>query len=176
MTGGRSYGSPGAFRRALTDKPRDLATRSRWTLQQPQRQMAYDRLPQRSRSTWRQFPRIQVPVPLACVFLHVDCGGHLAPDAHVLRDRGGHPVRPCFRNDRAPAGIWTSRQARILLMDLQERAGRFRFPIRDRAGQFAGTFDAVPSSTGSRWSRSAAKSFGERVRRTLGAHGPGRGS
>ena len=47
MTGGRAYGSPGAFRRALTDKLRDLATRSRWTLQQLQRQMAYDRLLER---------------------------------------------------------------------------------------------------------------------------------
>jgi hypothetical protein len=47
MTGGGSYGSPGAFRRALTDKLRDLATRSRWTLQQLQRQMAYDRLLER---------------------------------------------------------------------------------------------------------------------------------
>jgi hypothetical protein len=47
MTGGHSYGSPGAFRRALTDKLRDLATRSRWTLQQLQRQMAYDRLLER---------------------------------------------------------------------------------------------------------------------------------
>lgn len=47
MTGGRSYGSPGAFRRALTDRLRDLATRSRWTLQQLQRQMAYDRLLER---------------------------------------------------------------------------------------------------------------------------------
>jgi Nucleotidyl transferase AbiEii toxin, Type IV TA system len=47
MTDGRSYGSPGAFRRALTDKLRDLATRSRWTLQQLQRQMAYDRLLER---------------------------------------------------------------------------------------------------------------------------------
>ena len=47
MTGGRSYGSPGAFRRALTDKLRDLATRSRWTLQQLQRQMTYDRLLER---------------------------------------------------------------------------------------------------------------------------------
>ena len=47
MTRGRSYGSPGAFRRALTDKLRDLATRSRWTLQQLQRQMAYDRLLER---------------------------------------------------------------------------------------------------------------------------------
>ena len=47
MTGSRSYRSPGAFRRALTDKLRDLATRSRWTLQQLQRQMAYDRLLER---------------------------------------------------------------------------------------------------------------------------------
>jgi len=47
VTNGRSYGSPGAFRRALTDKLRDLASRSRWTLQQLQRQMAYDRLLER---------------------------------------------------------------------------------------------------------------------------------
>jgi hypothetical protein len=47
MTGGRSYASPGAFRRALTDKLRVLASRSRWTLQQLQRQMAYDRLLER---------------------------------------------------------------------------------------------------------------------------------
>jgi hypothetical protein len=47
VTGGRSYGSPGAFRRALTDKLRNLATASRWTLQQLQRQMAYDRLLER---------------------------------------------------------------------------------------------------------------------------------
>src|SRR5260370_9444254 len=47
MTNGRSYGSPGAFRTALTDRLRDLASRSRWTLQQLQRQMAYDRLLER---------------------------------------------------------------------------------------------------------------------------------
>ena len=47
MTGGRSYGSPGAFRRALTDKLRNLAAASRWTLKQLQQQMAYDRLLER---------------------------------------------------------------------------------------------------------------------------------
>jgi len=47
VTGGRSYGSPGAFRRALTDKLRNLAAASRWTLKQLQRQMAYDRLLER---------------------------------------------------------------------------------------------------------------------------------
>ena len=43
MTGSRSYGNPSSFRQALTDKLRGLATTSRWTLQQLQRQMAYDR-------------------------------------------------------------------------------------------------------------------------------------
>jgi hypothetical protein len=40
----RSYGSPGDFRRALTDRLRSLADQGRWTLPQLQRQIAYDRL------------------------------------------------------------------------------------------------------------------------------------
>ena len=47
MTGERSYRSPGAFRRALTDKLKAKAETSRWTLPQLQRQMAYDRLLER---------------------------------------------------------------------------------------------------------------------------------
>jgi hypothetical protein len=43
----RSYGSPAAFRRALTDKLKAAAETSRWSLPQLQRQMAYDRLLER---------------------------------------------------------------------------------------------------------------------------------
>jgi putative transposase len=42
-----------------------------------------------------------------------------------------------------PDGAWTVQQARNLLMDLGERAARFRFMVRDRAGQFTDGFDAV---------------------------------
>jgi hypothetical protein len=38
------YSSPGAFRRALTDRLRGIAPDSRWALPQLQRQFAYDRL------------------------------------------------------------------------------------------------------------------------------------
>jgi hypothetical protein len=47
MGNNRGYGSPAAFRRALTDKLRAKAETSRWTLPQVQRQMAYDRLLER---------------------------------------------------------------------------------------------------------------------------------
>jgi len=47
MPESRSYPSPAAFRQALTDKLRARAQASQWTLQQLQRQMAYDRLLER---------------------------------------------------------------------------------------------------------------------------------
>ena len=47
MSDERSYASPAAFRRALTDKLKNAAKESRWTLAQLQRQMAYDRLLER---------------------------------------------------------------------------------------------------------------------------------
>jgi len=47
VTSARFYGSPSAFRRALTDKLKAHADASRWTFPQLQRQMAYDRLLER---------------------------------------------------------------------------------------------------------------------------------
>lgn len=47
MADERSYGSPTAFRRALTDKLKVAAETSKWALPQLQRQMAYDRLLER---------------------------------------------------------------------------------------------------------------------------------
>ena len=53
-----------------------------------------------------------------------------------------------------PDGPWTTQQTRNLLMDLGDRAAEFRFLIRDRAGQFTASFDAVLASAGIKWSRS----------------------
>jgi putative transposase len=47
-----------------------------------------------------------------------------------------------------PDGLWTVQQIRNLLMDLDDRAAQFRFLVRDRAGQFTASFDALLADAG----------------------------
>ncbi len=47
-----------------------------------------------------------------------------------------------------PDGPWTVQQIRNLLIDLGDRAADFRFLVRDRAGQFTASFDAVLADAG----------------------------
>src|ERR1700683_1930004 len=47
MTARERYATPAAFRRALTDRLKEMAMASRWTVQQLQRQVAYDRILER---------------------------------------------------------------------------------------------------------------------------------
>jgi putative transposase len=47
-----------------------------------------------------------------------------------------------------PDGPWTTQQIRNFLIDLGERAADFRFLVRDRAGQFSASFDAVLADVG----------------------------
>jgi transposase InsO family protein len=49
-----------------------------------------------------------------------------------------------------PDGAWTTQAARNVLMDLGQRAASVKFLIRDRAGQFTSSFDAVFTAQGIR--------------------------
>jgi putative transposase len=104
--------------------------------------------PQRSRTTWRQFLRTQAATMLACDFFHVDCAVTLRRlYVFFVIEVGTHHVH-VLGVTAHPDGVWTVQQARNLLIDLEERADRFKFLIRDRAGQFTEAFDAVLSSAG----------------------------
>jgi putative transposase len=117
---------------------------------------------------------LQASMMLACDFFPVDCAVTLQRISVFLVLKVGSRSVHLLGPTTNPDGTWTTQQFRNLAMDLGERVTQFRFLIRDRAGQFTASFDAVLADVGIRVVRipprcPRAHSFAERFVRTLRA-------
>ena len=99
--------------------------------------------------TWKQFLAAQARGLLAAGFVHVDTVLLRRVYALIVIEHGSRRVHLAGITSN-PGGAWTTQAAGNFLMDLGQLTESAKFLIRDRAGQFTSSFDAVFTAAGMR--------------------------
>ena len=105
--------------------------------------------PRRTGPTWRQFLNAQARGILAVDFVHVDTVLLRRIYALIIIEHGTRRVHLAGITAN-PDGAWTTQAARNFLMYLGQLTTSVKFLVRDRAGQFTDSFDAVFQAEGIR--------------------------
>ena len=105
--------------------------------------------PRRTGPTWKQFLTVQARGILTADFVHVDTVLLRRLYALIVIELGTRRVHLAGITAN-PDGSWTTQAAPNFLMDLGQRVASVEFLIRDRAGQFTGSFDAAFTAAGVR--------------------------
>jgi hypothetical protein len=103
--------------------------------------------PRRAGPTWRQLLAAQARGIRAAGFVHVDTVLLRRTCARIVIGHGTRRAHLAGVTAR-PDGSWTTQAARTFLTGLGQRAACLKFLIRDRAGPFTGSFDAVFAADG----------------------------
>ena len=103
--------------------------------------------PRRGGPTWKEFLTAQARGILAADFVHVNTVLLRRLYALIIIEHGTRRMHLAGITAH-PDCAWTTQAARDVLMDLGQRVASVKFLIRDRAGQFTGSFDAVFTAEG----------------------------
>jgi putative transposase len=127
--------------------------------------------PRRGNDRWRDFIRAHAAGTLACDFFSVDTVLLRRLYVFFVIEVGTRFVH-VLGVTANPDGAWVAQQTRNLLISLENRAGEFRFLVRDRDAKFTRVFDDVMTGNGTRVVKipprsPRANAFAERWVRTV---------
>ncbi|MFE5586369.1 integrase core domain-containing protein [Kitasatospora sp. NPDC056531] len=103
--------------------------------------------PDRSATTWADFPRSQADALLACDFFEAVTLSGARLYVLAVIEHANRRIR-ILGATAHPTASWVAQAAKNLVMDLEDAGCRARYLIRDRDGKFPELFDAVLQNAG----------------------------